>query len=106
MVTVPLSAIGANSAASVDVAHHALPVPARVIRHLHCPHEFVAGHALVTQVSAVKLQVGVADAGKAQADQRLAGPTSRDGKVVHAAGRATNRNGEHDARLSAEAGQC
>jgi hypothetical protein len=25
---------------------------------------------------------------------------------VHAAGRATNRNSEHDARLSVEAGQC
>ena len=69
----PLPAEVAVPAADIDLPHHPLTQPGRVVGAGHHPHELVAHDAAETVVAFEDLQVGAADPGQRHPDQDLAG---------------------------------
>ena len=82
VVTAADHAVGARSAAGVDVRDHPLAHPRRIVRGDHLADELVAGHALEGHVAARELQIGVAHAADPHAHQRFAALTHRRRMVL------------------------
>ena len=93
----PPLAVGAEPAAEVDLADHALAAP--LGRPLdHPPDELVAEHAAEAHVPPGQLQVGAADARPDDADHGGARPRGRDIAIDHLGGGAVPVERTHGRR--------
>ncbi len=67
-----LAAPLAVRASEIDFAHHAFGQQRAVVRCGHFGHKFVPGRAGEAIVAALQFQIGIANAGHQQAQQRVA----------------------------------
>jgi len=78
----PGGAPGAGAAGEIDLADHALAGEGRILGGHHVAHPLVPGGTPEAQVPAGDLQVGAANAGEVDADERLTSPRHRIGDVA------------------------
>ena len=81
VVTVAARAVRAAAAARVDVGHHALAEPSRVVAIFDLADEFVAEDPAIVHVPARELDVRVADACEPDAHEGLALSSRRKRRV-------------------------
>jgi len=87
-------------AGDVDLADHPPADPLRSVSRDHFPDEFVPGTAAKAVVAPLEFEIGIADAGHAQADERVAGTAAGPSHLANLDATLLQMNGEHSLRIS------